>query len=339
MLYPYRASSVKNRQRFNWGALAPHSYSDAQRGTEAWEMQTECLIHGGGDTILNVKVRFLHLTAREIGKLDKPVTELPEDIGPNMQLVERLEVAGQLYQAWQEAVERDVVVSAVTLGELRSFEFPFSFPAKCEREALRDENGQIAAVIIRTQQAVNGVVQVNVEELSLDPEKWLFRVSTKIRNETPFETGETANRDQALLRSFVSTHTILSVTDGEFVSLLDPPDELKEYAASCRNIGAYPVLAGAEGDLDCMLSSPIILYDYPEIAAESAGDLFDGTEIDEILTLRIMTLTDEEKREMRSVDDRARKILERTEMMPEEQLKKMHGALRGLNKATRSNYG
>ena len=91
MLYPYRASSVKNRQRFNWGALAPHSYSDAQRGTEAWEMQTECLINGGGDTILNVKVRFLHLTAREIGKLDKPVTELPEDIGPNMQLVERLE--------------------------------------------------------------------------------------------------------------------------------------------------------------------------------------------------------------------------------------------------------
>ena len=180
---------------------------------------------------------------------------------------------------------------------------------------------------------------MNVEELSLDLEKWLFKVSAKIRNETPFETGETANRDQALLRSFVSTHTILSVTDGEFVSLLDPPDELKEYAASCRNIGAYPVLAGAEGDLDCMLSSPIILYDYPEIAAESAGDLFDGTEIDEILTLRIMTLTDEEKREMRSVDDRARKILERTEMMPEEQLKKMHGALRGLNKATRSNYG
>ena len=98
-------------------------------------------------------------------------------------------------------------------------------------------------------------------------------------------------------------------------------------------------MAGADGRRDCMLSSPIILYDYPEIAAESAGNLFDGTEIDEILTLRIMTLTDEEKREMRSVDDRARKILERTEMMPEEQLLKMHGALRGLNKSKKANYG
>jgi hydrogenase maturation protease len=79
-----------------------------------------------------------------------------------------------------------------------------------------------------------------------------------------------------------------------------------------------------------MLSSPIILYDYPQIAPESAGDLFDGTEIDEILTLRIMTLTDAEKREMRGVDERARRILERTETLPAEQLMKLHGAMRTL---------
>ena len=47
---------------------------------------------------------------------------------------------------------------------------------------------------------------------------------------------------------------------------------------------------------DTMLSSPIILYDYPKIAPESAGDLFDGTEIDEILSLRIQTMSDVEKR-------------------------------------------
>ena len=79
-----------------------------------------------------------------------------------------------------------------------------------------------------------------------------------------------------------------------------------------------------------MLSSPIILYDYPQIAPESAGDLFDGTEIDEILSLRIMTLTDEEKLEMCQSDDRAREMLERTETMPVEQLMKLHGVLRGL---------
>ena len=87
---------------------------------------------------------------------------------------------------------------------------------------------------------------------------------------------------------------------------------------------------GERGSRDLMLSSPIILYDYPEIAPESAGDLCDGTEIDEILTLRILTLTDEEKREIRSTDDRARRILERTEALPAEQFMKLHGAIRGL---------
>jgi hydrogenase maturation protease len=79
-----------------------------------------------------------------------------------------------------------------------------------------------------------------------------------------------------------------------------------------------------------MLASPIILYDYPQIAPESPGDLFDGTEIDEILALRIMTMTDSEKLEMRNSDDRARKILERTEALPMEHLMKLHGTLREL---------
>jgi hypothetical protein len=79
-----------------------------------------------------------------------------------------------------------------------------------------------------------------------------------------------------------------------------------------------------------MLSSPIILYDYPQIAPESPGDLFDGTEIDEILALRILTMTEEEKDEMRSTDDRARQMLERTESLPMEHLMKLHGTLREL---------
>ena len=101
-------------------------------------------------------------------------------------------------------------------------------------------------------------------------------------------------------------------------------------ASRCQNVGTWPVLAGEKGQRDSMLSSPIILYDYPEIAPESPGDLFDGTEIDEILTLRIMTMTDQEKSEMRHSDERARRILERTEALPPEHLAKLHGALRGL---------
>jgi hypothetical protein len=90
------------------------------------------------------------------------------------------------------------------------------------------------------------------------------------------------------------------------------------------------VLVGKEGDRDAMLSSPIILYDYPQIAPESPGTLFDGTEIDEILTLRIMTLTDEEKEQMRQGDARAREILERTEALSPEQFMKLHGTIRSL---------
>jgi hydrogenase maturation protease len=130
------------------------------------------------------------------------------------------------------------------------------------------------------------------------------------------------------MHTLASTHTILGVREGEFVSLLDPPEALRETAASCRNAGTWPVLVGVEGERNMMLSSPIILYDYPQVAPESGGDLFDATEIDEILTLRIMTLTDVEKREMRGADERARQMLERTETLAPEQLMKLHGAIK-----------
>ena len=113
------------------------------------------------------------------------------------------------------------------------------------------------------------------------------------------------------------------------------PSDLKNLAASCENVGAWPVLVGAVGQRDTMLASPIILYDYPQIAPESPGDLFDGTEIDEILALRIMTMTEDEKREMRMTDDRARKILERTEALPVQHLAKLHGTLRELHSIER----
>src|SRR6185295_7812922 len=143
----------------------------------------------------------------------------------------------------------------------------------------------------------------------------LFKVTARILNRTSLEDAHSSSRDEALMRSLLSTHTILGLHDGEFVSLLDPPEALRDQARACENVGTWPVLVGEAGERDCLLSSPIILYDYPEIAPESPGDLFDGTEIDEILTLRIMTLTDEEKRAMRGVDERARRILERTEAM------------------------
>jgi hypothetical protein len=158
----------------------------------------------------------------------------------------------------------------------------------------------------------------------------MHRVRVTVENAVAAGVG---TREEALMGSMVSTHAILSVDRGEFLSLLEPADELREAAAGCENKGTWPVLVGEEGARDAMLSSPIILYDYPQIAPESPGALFDGTEIDEILTLRIMTLSDEEKQEMARVDERAREILERTEAMPPEQFMKMHGVLRGARDA------
>ena len=117
--------------------------------------------------------------------------------------------------------------------------------------------------------------------------------------------------------------------DGAFVSLLEPPDWAAEAARGCRNVHTFPVLAGPGGGASVVLSSPIILYDHPQIAPESPGDLFDAAEIDEILSLRILTLTEEEKREAKR-DPRARGLIERTEGLSAEQMSRLHGAIREL---------
>jgi hypothetical protein len=169
-------------------------------------------------------------------------------------------------------------------------------------------------------------------ELGASPvDENLFRVTLRIRNTAASVAN---NRDEVLLHSLVSVHSIFQVTGGQFISLLDPPTEFREAVENCCNVGCWPVLAGEDGQLDMMLASPIIMYDYPQIAPESSGDLFDGCEIDEILALRILTLTDEEKEEVRKGDERARGILERTEMLPPEHFQKLHGAMRGLRKTS-----
>ena len=121
---------------------------------------------------------------------------------------------------------------------------------------------------------------------------------------------------------------VLHVRGAAFLSLQDPPEFAKEATAACQNVGAWPILVGEHGERDTMLAPPIILYDYPEIAPESPGDLFDGTEIDEILTLRILTLTEDEKRAVGAIDAQARALLHRSEALSPEQMLSLHGRLR-----------
>jgi hypothetical protein len=201
-------------------------------------------------------------------------------------------------KVWNDAVERAAPVYDLRLHELIENPMRQSF-------------------------AFSGDIEVNLTISACSVNDGLFRITALIENTT-------ALGQPVLLRSMVSTHTILEIRNGEFISLLDPPDQFRDEAGRCRNIATWPVLAGEEGTHDTLLSSPIILYDYPQVAPESSGDFFDGTEMDEMLTLRVLTLTDDEKQEMRDGDERARRILERTESLPAEHMLKLHGAVRGL---------
>ena len=277
MLYPYRPSSVKNRQRWNFGVVYPRSYSEAQKGTDPWQTFTECLVAGTAETNVKVKVRFLQAISRVTRDGEASAVNSAESVG----------------QSWQEGTERAVMSEELSLECLATEPLTktFALPASSVTESARDQSGADTRLTIRTTEDIAGRLVLSAVRLKND----LYKVTLHLSNETDFPGAPQATRDQAIMKSLLSAHSILSVEGGEFVSLLETPEEFKEYAAQCKNVGTWPVLVGEEGQRDAMLSSPIILYDYPQIAPESAGDLFDGTEIDEILALRILTLTEDEK--------------------------------------------
>jgi hypothetical protein len=210
--------------------------------------------------------------------------------------VDELTVDGELHVSWDEATEREFSLAGT--GRV-----PIDVPSGRASERLAED-----VSVVRSWGALRGSLSVEAE--SLRP--GLARLSATVSNSSPEGGG-----------AFSSTHTILRVRGGAFVSSLDP-----EAAEACRNEGTWPVLVGEPGERNTMLSSAIILDEYPQVAPESPGDLFDGGEIDQLLTLNIMGLTDEEKAEMRATDPRVREILERTESLSHEELMRLHGVMR-----------
>jgi hypothetical protein len=160
--------------------------------------------------------------------------------------------------------------------------------------------------------------------VAAEPDDGLLRLSITVRN-----TGaDAADKDEAIATSMIGTHLIVEATAGEFVSLLEPPDSAAAAVSRCRQYRCFPVLAGPAGTRDLALVSPIILYDHPEIAEQSEGALYDSTEIDEILTLRVMTMTDDEKAQARATDPLAAQIIDRCDSMSPEAMLGLHGVLR-----------
>ncbi len=292
ILYPYRPSSIKNQQRWNFGTLFPAAFALAQNPEEAWRFQAEVLVEGGGDARLDARVRFLHL--------------VPAD---------------DTEHGWDEGFARARTVQGLTLTEVcDGVEHSFDF------DALAGEESAKAPAAFSARGCVGKLALSGVRLGDA-----LYRVRAVFSNETAVPNPAELSRKQAQASAFTSAHLLLHVDGGVFVSGLDPEPKFAEAVAECCNQGVFPVLAGEESERTRMLVSPIILYDYPKIAPESTGDFFDGTEMDEMLALRVMTLTDAEQDEMRSSDPHARAILERMETLPKEHLLKVHGAVRGMS--------
>ena len=263
-------------------------------------------------------------------KTSTPSNEFCFDKEEDIERVERLEVtATRLFQPWQEAGEEVIEVTEFNLSALcaQSMQWPFRLSPNRNREVIRDERAQSLESSGATRTSIAGMIELAAERLHdgrVQTHDAYFERLRDLRR----DSRRTAKRRYHEL-SFPHTRYWKCAVENSY-----PSSILPRPTANLRNPAKTSApgqsSSAKRGERDTMLSSPIILYDYPEIAPESPGDLFDGAEIDEILSLRIMTMTDEEKREMRQSDDRARKILERTESLPEEQLMKLHGALRGL---------
>jgi hypothetical protein len=310
VLYPYRASSRKNQARFQWGVLTPPAFSERE-GSERWSTRTECLVAPGRDPVLTVRIRCLQAQHRRCeNSASEPVPHL--------------EVDGVVHMDWDEAIDRVVEVEPRPLSSLEKSTHlvPFSFPAGAASELVKAADGSVVGCFVRTREYVAGLVRVAAERP--DGSLPFIKVTVGVENVTNW-SGSGLHRDDAMGQSLIAVHTMLAIDDGYFVSLLDPPDEAGGVARLCKSEGSYPVLIG-QGDV--VLSSPIILYDHPEVAAQSPGDLYDSLEIDEILALRVMTLTDEEKSEARGTDPRAAAIIDRCDDMSAETLSSLHGQMR-----------
>jgi len=296
VLYPYRACAQKNRSRWQFGVLMPPDYTAADP-SERSMTQAECVLeHCGQDAgpAVEVAVRFLQ--------------------------VQRRTTAAASPATWDEAVEHEITVTANSPRLLDDGSaMRFVIPGGEEHETVR------GAPVSRRRQRLLGSVRVHATKL---PGPWRSaRLTVQVANESNTVPGP-VSREQALPTALVAVHMIITVSGGAFVSMTDPPEWAREAVRGCENIGCWPALAGSPDSRQVMLASPIILPDHPELAAESPGDLYDGTEIDEILTLRTLALTDEEKDAARATDPRSAALIDRVDAMDPQTLGQLHGTFR-----------
>jgi hypothetical protein len=299
VLWPYRRSAPKNQRRWTFGGVFPPRHS-AEHPDDRAQVQAQVLLetasHGASKESVEVRVRFLHVVERRVSR--------------DGQFVDELVAGNERYLAWDEAMEREFVAGSGRTN--------IDVPAGTETSGV--DQGEI----VRSWQELRGWIDVETKPVSTQ----LSRVTVRVANETPWDG---VGREDALRRTFCSTHVVLHDLEGRFVSLTDPPETFRAEAEACNNVGVWPVLLGEEDDRRTMLASPIILSDHPQIAPESPGDLFDAGEIDRLLILNVLSLTEAEQEEMRATDPRTREILDRCASLGVADLIPLHGRLRDLS--------
>src|SRR6516162_7694998 len=320
LLYPYRRSAQKNRTRFQFGVLMPPPYRAVDEH-EPSASQTECLIECLADAEIDIGLRFLHLQRRTVQRID-PGSGTASD-------VDALVVDGAEYGSFDEAVEREQHLHGRVVDLLDAdTELRFDVGESQQAEELIGQDGAPAGRLVRRCEALAGAIVARAERTA--GPYGALKLHVRAENRTDPQAS-LHSRDDGLKYSLIAAHLLIGVTRGTFLSMTDPPEWATAEVAGCVNVGTWPVLAGPADCRDLVLSSPVILYDHPEVAPESAGDLFDATEIDEILTLRTLALTEEERREARATDQRAADLLDRLDGLPPEMLERMHGAIRYLS--------
>jgi hypothetical protein len=303
LLYPYRANSRKNQTRWQFGVLGPADAADAGIGEDD-TLSAQVVVSPRLNATLSVVVRFLQLQHRGVEK----------DVGGGrFEPVEELVSGSQSWLRWDEAVERELSFGPFDIESQLPQTLPIEIDAGTDIENV--EGGRL----VRTRRALHAQLEVTA-----DRDDGYVRLTMTVHN----TAGPADDKDEAIAVSLIGTHLLAEITNGDFVSLLEPPASADNAVARCRHHRCFPVLAGPPGDRALTLVSPIILYDHPEIAEQSEGALYDSTEIDEILTLRIMTMTDEEKAAARATDPLAAQIIDRCDSMSPEAMLNLHGVLR-----------
>jgi hypothetical protein len=312
LLYPYRASSSKNQSRWQFGVLGPPGAAEAGCGEDT-TLASQFLLRTGerGAATVTVELRFLQLQRRsaQLADADGDYTEVAELVAGN-----------QRWLTWDEASAREIAVGPWRVADLAGGRTEvIEIAASEDIEPVLDSDA--AGRLVRRRRALHGHLYVQAEQIAAE----LVRISISMTNTAP---DAAASSESAIAASFIGAHLLVEVEHADVLSMTDPPPDCVEAAAGCTQHRCWPVLAGPSDDSSLMLVSPIILYDHPEIAEQSAGALFDSTEIDEILTLRVMTLTDDEKAAARATDPRAGEIIDRCDAMTPEAMAALHGILR-----------